>query len=73
MKLNINHMNLKKHDMRRAQMSEYKELFLRKIDKYNATNDYCTHYVKLNDNQIMVIEWQHGRRWEYHIKNMEPK
>lgn len=43
--------------------------FLKHINKYNDLGEFYNHYVKFNDD-VMVIMWEHNK-WDYHVYLLE--
>jgi len=48
---------------------EAKQIFFKKIDEYNVKKEYYDHYVKLNNERLLLIYWGHS--WNYRIEILE--
>ena len=46
------------------------EIFLKKIDEYNASGAFYRHMVWISEHQVMEIYWS-GARWEYKVHRLE--
>lgn len=57
-------------DMIREPIADPQEMFfVNHIKKYNAENEYYNHYVKYNDD-VMIISWDRDK-WNYMVYLLE--
>ena len=49
---------------------KYDELFWLRIREYNHNREIHNHYVKLDNDRLMVIEWIKGH-WTYNVYMLE--
>jgi len=49
--------------------AENHKIFMRRIKVYNTENKRFTHYVALDDDTLMVIDWENS--WNYNIYTLE--
>ena len=48
----------------------YNDIFQERIRYYNDNEEYYNHFVELDNDKVMVIEWK-KQRWSYRIEKLE--
>ena len=48
---------------------KYREIFFKKIEKYNNKREFWDHYVQINEDILMVIQW--SAHWKFTLYPLE--
>ena len=50
----------------------YDRVFYKQIGEYNLSGEFYSHFIRVENNMIMHIEWAKGKSWIYNVYDLEP-